>query len=153
MNAPRLTRRFFLSALAATFATHSRVAAEGQDFADDIASGAQMKGICEENGGNFTDTEDGNLWCQWGDGSQTVCDTDGKDCYDILARRFPTGEDSWNLPLVPITTVNGTSPAEDQSSATPSSGNEHQDRQTHNGHGKGKSAKGKKGGRRGNGRR
>ena len=91
----QLLRRMVLGALAVTLALSGLEAvAEGQPFADDIASGAQMKGICEENGGDFTDTEDGNLWCQWDDGSQTVCDTDGQDCYDIPAWKPPaTGSD------------------------------------------------------------
>jgi hypothetical protein len=99
----QLLRRIVLGALAVTLALPGlEVVAEGQPFADDIASGAQMKGICEENGGDFTDTEDGNLWCQWDDGSQTVFDTDGQDCYDIPAWTPPTDRLDPALGLDPV---------------------------------------------------
>lgn len=44
-------------------------------------SAADFKWFCERFGGVFTDTGDGNLWCQWENGEQTVCDSNGQDCH------------------------------------------------------------------------
>ena len=98
MNRQQITRRLVLGAFTVALALPGfGAAAAGEDFADDIASGAQMKGICEDFGGIFTDTQDGNLWCQWDDGSQTVCDEDGKDCHDIPRTQLPVGP--WDSPV------------------------------------------------------
>jgi hypothetical protein len=75
-----------------------RVAAE--PYAEGSTSGAGFKGYCEDGGGVFTDTEDGNLWCQWDDDSQTLCDEDGQDCHDIPMTRPPGGP--WDSPIVPV---------------------------------------------------
>jgi hypothetical protein len=157
MNGQRVIRQAGLVAVAAALVLSGAgpVKAAGEDFADDIASGAQMKGICEDFGGDFTDTEDGNLWCQWDDGSQTVCDTDGKDCYDIPARRLPT--DHWPE-IVAGGEVLGAAPG-DVPDSTPDSQEDAprvgtpDDQGQNSGHSKSKGNKGKKGKRGGKHRR
>jgi hypothetical protein len=49
----------------------------------DPGSKAQFKSECELLGGTFTDTGDGNTWCQTPDGQQIVCDANGQDCHHI----------------------------------------------------------------------
>jgi hypothetical protein len=85
MTRQQITRRIVLGAMVAILAAPGLgVSAEDDGgYADGPTSGTGFKGYCEDNGGQFTDTEDGNLWCQWGDDSQTLCDDDGKDCHDI----------------------------------------------------------------------
>jgi hypothetical protein len=82
MQRQQFTRRIVLGAFALTLALPglgARAAEDDGGFYDK----AQFKGTCEEFGGIFTDTQDGNTWCQWDDDSQTVCDEDGQDCHDI----------------------------------------------------------------------
>ena len=82
MTRQQVTRRLVLGAVAMTLALPG-LGAAAEGYAEGPTSGAGFKGYCEDNGGIFTDTEDGNLWCQWDDDSQTLCDTNGEDCHDI----------------------------------------------------------------------
>src|SRR3954468_4062744 len=54
-------------------------------------SRAHFERICGQIGGTIIDMGDGNLWCVGSDGSKTVCDTNGKDCYYIWVLRASTG--------------------------------------------------------------
>jgi hypothetical protein len=154
MNKQQMTRRLVLGGFAVALALPGfGAAAAGEDFADDIASGAQMQGICEDFGGIFTDTQDGNLWCQWDDGSQTVCDEDGKDCHDIPFTPPPPGR--WDLPGIVVDPVMVADPvsdpptgSDDQRSVTPLTSDRDQDLHPAQKakHGK-KGKKGKKGGK------
>jgi hypothetical protein len=53
-------------------------------------SRAHFESICRKLGGTITDMGD-NVWCQLRDGSQTVCDANGKDCYYIWVLRGSPG--------------------------------------------------------------
>lgn len=82
MNRQQITRRMVLAAFTVALALpglQARATVDDGGYYDQ----AQFKGHCEETGGIFTDTEDGNTWCQWDDDSQTVCDDEGQDCHDI----------------------------------------------------------------------
>ena len=108
MNRQQIGRRIVLGAMTVVLAVPG-LGAAAEPYAEGSTSGAGFKGYCEDGGGTFTDTEDGNLWCQWGDDSQTVCDTDGQDCYDIpyippaSDPRTPTG----GLGIEPTTNGDG----------------------------------------------
>jgi hypothetical protein len=58
----------------------------------DPGSKAQFQWECELLGGTFTDTGDGNTWCQTPDGKQILCDANGRDCHHI-SRPNPQGPD------------------------------------------------------------
>jgi hypothetical protein len=82
MERQQVRRRIVLSVVAVALALPgpgARAVEDDGGFYDK----AQFQGTCEDFGGIFTDTQDGNTWCQWDDGSQTVCDDDGQDCHDI----------------------------------------------------------------------
>ena len=96
MNGQQLTRRIVLGAFAVTLALPGLGAKASVDDGG-YYDKAQFKGTCEDFGGTFTDTEDGNTWCQWDDDSQTVCDEDGQDCHDIPRVTRPAGP--WDSPL------------------------------------------------------
>jgi hypothetical protein len=108
MNRQQIGRRIVLGAMTVVLAVPG-LGAAAEPYAEGSTSGAGFEGYCEDGGGTFTDTEDGNLWCQWGDDSQTVCDTDGQDCYDIpyippaSDPRTPTG----GLGIEPTTNGDG----------------------------------------------
>jgi hypothetical protein len=88
-----------LAALALTALLLAGLGAEGvaaADKASDYTSRDGMKSHCEHHGGTFTDTKDGNLWCQYPNGHLIVCDENGQDCW--YAR--PRGPD---LPEAPTT--------------------------------------------------
>jgi hypothetical protein len=57
--------------------------AAAADGPQDFGNVDNFERICVENGGIFTDTRDGNTWCQLDGGFQIVCDENGNDCYDI----------------------------------------------------------------------
>jgi len=83
MTRQQIGPRIVLGAFAVALALPGhRVAAEVEGPFD-YPSAEHFKGECEDGGGIFTDTQDGNLWCQVND-SQTVCSSEGDDCYDIL---------------------------------------------------------------------
>lgn len=82
MNGQQVWRRMVLGAFTVALALPGLGAAATVDDGGHDSAG-QFKGFCEENGGTFIDTEDGNLWCQYADGSQEVCDADGQDCSGI----------------------------------------------------------------------
>jgi hypothetical protein len=46
----------------------------------DYEHSSDFRLTCLRAGGVFTDTGDGDTWCQWPDSSQTVCDANGKGC-------------------------------------------------------------------------
>jgi hypothetical protein len=78
--------------------------------------GLEFEGKCKAGGGIYTETTegDGNAWCQHEDGSQTVCDLNGNDCYYIENKsQEPTG---WANPAVD-TTVDATISDDTQSIA------------------------------------
>jgi len=108
MNRQQIGRRIVLGVVTVVVAVPG-LGAAAEPYAEGSTSGAGFEGYCEDGGGNFTDTEDGNLWCQWDDDSQTVCDTDGQDCYDIPYMppssdpRTPTG----GLGIEPTTNGDG----------------------------------------------
>ena len=85
MNRQQVTRRIILGAFTVALALPGMgAAAEAEEEDSDFYNRAQFKGHCEvDYGGIFTDTEDGNLWCQYPDGSQQVCDSNGNDCWYI----------------------------------------------------------------------
>ena len=96
MNGQQLTQRIVLGVFAVTLALPglgAKASVEDGGFYDK----AQFEGTCEDFGGIFTDTRDGNTWCQWDDDSQTVCDDEGQDCHDIPRTTLPTGP--WASPL------------------------------------------------------
>jgi hypothetical protein len=82
MERQQVRRRIVLSVVAVTLALPGLGASAAEDDGG-FYDKAQFQGTCEDFGGIFTDTQDGNTWCQWDDGSQTVCDDDGQDCHDI----------------------------------------------------------------------
>jgi hypothetical protein len=96
MTRYQMTQRMILAAFAVVLVLPGREAA-AESYAEGSTSGAGFKGYCEDGGGIFTDTEDGNLWCQWDDDSQTLCDEDGQDCHDIAMTRPPGGR--WDSPI------------------------------------------------------
>ena len=82
MERQQVRRRIVLSVVAVALALPGLGASAAEDDGG-FYDKAQFQGTCEDFGGIFTDTQDGNTWCQWDDGSQTVCDDDGQDCHDI----------------------------------------------------------------------
>jgi hypothetical protein len=82
MERQQVRRRIVLSVVAVALALPGLGASAAEDDGG-FYDKAQFQGTCEDFGGIFTDTRDGNTWCQWDDGSQTVCDDDGQDCHDI----------------------------------------------------------------------
>ena len=128
MNRQQIIRRLVLGAFTVALALPGLGAAASVDDGG-FYDKAQFKGSCEENGGTFTDTEDGNTWCQWDDDSQTVCDEDGQDCHDIPKQQQPTGP--YAGPSEEVTTdigytetpdpvVDGTTPPADSPRVAPS---------------------------------
>lgn len=131
MNRQQIIRRMVLGAFAVTLALPGfGAAATVNDGGHD--SGGEFKRFCADSGGIFIDTGDGNLWCQWGDGGQMVCDSEGQDCHGIPKQQEPSdprhagsgpggeattdvGETNTPAPVVD----NPTSPAASQSVAPP----------------------------------
>jgi hypothetical protein len=95
LNGRQLTQRIVLGVFAMTLALPGLGAKAAEDDGG-YYDKAQFQGTCEDFGGTFTDTRDGNTWCQWDDDSQTVCDDEGQDCHDIPLVR-PGGH--WASPL------------------------------------------------------
>jgi hypothetical protein len=83
MNGRQMTRRIMLGTLAVTLALPGLRAAAAVEGPMDFGSREDFEDYCESVGGDFTDTGDGNLWCQDFTGGQTVCDGEGNDCYTI----------------------------------------------------------------------
>ena len=83
MNGRQMTRRIMLGTLAVTLALPGLRAAAAVEGPMDFGSREDFEDYCETVGGDFTDTGDGNLWCQDFTGGQTVCDGEGNDCYTI----------------------------------------------------------------------
>ena len=97
MNRQLIGRRLVLGALAVALAVPGLHAAAVVYGPDDFGDRESFEGYCEDVGGTVEDTGDGNLWCQDFTGGQTVCDTNGNDCYTIPFMppasdpRVPTG--------------------------------------------------------------
>lgn len=116
MNRQQLTRQMILGAFTVALALPGfGAAAAGHPDGDWDRRYATFKEGCEADQGVYTDTEDGNTWCQWDTGAQTVCDTDGNDCHylprkqQLGGRRPPLRV---NAPLVadPVINDGGTLP-------------------------------------------
>ena len=97
MNRQLMGRRLVLGAFAVALAVPGLHAAAVVYGPDDFGDRESFEGYCENVGGTVEDTGDGNLWCQDFTGGQTVCDTNGNDCYTIESipptsdPRVPTG--------------------------------------------------------------
>jgi hypothetical protein len=96
MGRLQIGRRVLLGAFALTLALPALRAAAAVEGPMDFGSREDFEDYCENVGGTFTDTGDGNLWCQDFTGGQTVCDTNGNDCYTFY--KPPKAGD----PLAPI---------------------------------------------------
>ena len=109
MNRQLMAQRLVLSALAVALAMPGLHAAAVVYGPDDFGDRENFEGYCENVGGTVEDTGDGNLWCQDFTGGQTVCDTNGNDCYTIESippvrdPRVPTG----TLGIEPTANVEG----------------------------------------------
>ena len=97
MNRQLIGRRLVLGAVAVALAMPG-LHADGVVYGpDDFGDREGFEDYCENVGGTVEDTGDGNLWCQDFTGGQTVCDTNGNDCYTIpfipptSDPRVPTG--------------------------------------------------------------
>src|SRR5215213_7464286 len=83
MNRQLMGQRLVLGAFAVALAVPGLHAAAVVYGPDDFGDRESFEDYCENVGGTVEDTGDGNLWCQDFTGGQTVCDTNGNDCYTI----------------------------------------------------------------------
>lgn len=157
------TRRWILGALVAMVAVATSLGtgsgASASQKAPDNGSREAFRLRCEVfDGGTFTDTGDGNLWCQYPDGGQTVCDSWGDDCWYSPPPRQAEPDDPFDPynggggevsddpgeAETPAPVAESPSPAGTQPSVEAPDDDQGQD----TGKRKGKGKKGKKGGKR-----
>ena len=116
MNRQQLTRRIVLGAFAVALALPGLRAAATVEGPMDFGSRQDFADYCENVGGDLTDTGDGNLWCQSSEetgSQQTVCDSDGNDCYTIFKTQEPARPWDPHTPTVrePTTEIGNTAPS------------------------------------------
>ena len=84
MMRQQVTRRIILGAFTVALLLPASAAGAAPVFGpDDFGSRKDFEDHCDTAGGTVIDTEDGNLWCHRSNGVQTVCDSEGNDCYTI----------------------------------------------------------------------